>query len=291
MYLPDFDYFAPMSLAEACALLARFGSSAKALAAGTDLLPKMKGGLLSPEVLVSLRNLEGLRGIQYHKERGVVIGALVTHNDLIRSALLQEKYPSVCGAARQIANYQIRNRGTVGGNICNAVPSADLPPILIALEAQARLVGATGERTLPLEQFFVGPNQTVINQDEILTEIVIPDREPPFTGSTYLKFGLRRSGALAVVGVAAAVVTEGNVVKEARIVLGAVAPVPMRAKKAEELLTGKEATEELLEEVGRCAAAESKPISDIRASEEYRRDMVRVFTKRALRKAIAEGQA
>ncbi|MCL5290518.1 MAG: FAD binding domain-containing protein, partial [Firmicutes bacterium] len=198
---------------------------------------------------------------------------------------------SICEAAHHMANNQVRNVGTVGGNIVNAVPSADLPPILIALNARIKLEGIAGERTLPLEDFFAGPGTTVIKQDEILSQIIIPDRSRPFTGSTYFKFGLRRSGALAVIGVAAAVTMEGEVCQEARIVLGAVSPVPMRAVKAEETIKGRVVTGELLEEVGKCAAAESRPISDIRGSEEYRRDMVRVFTRRALRKAIKEGHS
>jgi len=145
-------------------------------------------------------------------------------------------------------------------------------------------VGRYGTRTLPLEEFFVGPNRSAIEPDEILTEITIADQ--PTTGSAYIKFGLRRSGALAVVGVATSVVAVGAHVEQARIVLGAVGPVPMRAKKAEQLLVGNLATEAALEETGRAAAAECRPISDIRGSEEYRRDMVRVFTKRALRKAL-----
>ncbi|MCL6638606.1 MAG: xanthine dehydrogenase family protein subunit M [Firmicutes bacterium] len=289
MYLPDFEYYAPGSVQEACELMAKFGSQAKLLSGGTDLLVKMKHELLSPAVLISIKNLDQLTEIYYEQGRGLVIGARATHNSLVNSPLLQEKYLSICEAAHHMANNQVRNRGTIGGNIVNAVPSADLPPILIALGALVKLTGTTGERTLPLEEFFTGPGKTVINQDEILTEIIIPDRG--FTGSTYFKFGLRRSGALAVVGVAAAVTMAGEVCKEARIALGAVAPVPMRAVKAEELIKGKAVTEELLEEVGRCAAAESKPISDIRGSEEYRRDMVRVFTKRALRKAIKEGHS
>lgn len=289
MYLPDFQYYAPDSLQETCALLAQFGHKAKVLAGGTDLLIKMKQELLSPEILVSLKNIRQLTDIYYEKGKGMVIGARVTHNGLANSPVLQERYLSICEAAHHMANNQVRNTGTIGGNIVNAVPSADLPPILIALGAAVKLVGTGGERILPLEEFFTGPGKCVINQDEILTEISIPDRH--YTGSAYFKFGLRRSGALAVVGVAAAVAMEGDICKEARIVLGAVAPVPVRAKQAEELIKGKAVTEELLEQAGRCAASESRPISDIRGSEEYRRDMVRVFTRRALRKAMKEGHS
>lgn len=287
MYLPDFEYYVPESVTEACGLLAQFGSKATLIAGGTDILTKMKQEVMAPEVLVSLKNLSQLTNINYETGKGIIIGSRATHNDLVNSPVLQEKYLSICEAAHHMANNQVRNRGTVGGNIVNAVPSADLPPILIALGAMVKLVGTGGERTLPLEDFSKGPGKTVIKQDEILTEIVIPDQS--FTGSTYIKFGLRRSGALAVVGVAAAVVMDGDICKEARIVLGAVAPVPMRAKKAEEMLNGKTVTDELIEEIGVCTAGESKPISDIRGSAEYRRDMVRVFTKRALSKAIKEG--
>lgn len=287
MYLPDFEYLAPATLEEASALLEEYGPRARVLAGGTDLLVKMKNGLLEPEVLVSLKNIPGLREIRYEPGRGVVIGALATHNDLINSPLLQQKYLSVSQAAHSMAAYQVRNQGTIGGNLCNAVPSADLPPILIALAASAVLTSRRGERTLPLEEFFTGPNRTVLAPGEILTAVVIPDQ--PTTGSTYHKFGLRRSGALAVVGVAAAVTVRNDVVEDARIALGAVAPTPMRAREAENVVRGRVPTEEVLRAAGEAAARECRPISDLRGSEEYRRHLVGVFTRRALQRAITEG--
>ena len=290
MYLPDFEYCRPSTVDEACHLLTRFQGDAKVLAGGTDLLPRMKNELIAPRVLVSLKSIRRMREISHVPGRGIVIGAGAPHNGLMNSSLLQERYPSIPDAAHSMANHQIRNLGTVGGNLVSAVPSADLPPILIALDASLTLSGPTGKRTMPLRDFFVGPQRSAILPDEVLEEITIPDQ--PTTGSAYIKFGLRRSGALAVVGVAASVVAEGRSVREARIVLGAVAPTPIRARDAEEVLAGRNATEEILEEAGRAAAAECKPISDVRGSEEYRRDMVRVFTKRALRKALhmAENQ-
>ncbi len=290
MYIPDFEYYRPPTVNEACHLLARFGQGAKVLAGGTDLLPKMKNELIAPKVLVSLKSIPEIRGISHVPGRGVVIGAGVTHNGLMNSSLLQGRYPSVPEAAHAMANNQVRNLGTVGGNLVSAVPSADLPPILIALNAFLTLTGTRGKRTMPLSDFFVGPQRSAILADEVLEEITIPDQ--PTTGSAYIKFGLRRSGALAVVGVAASVVAEGRWIRKARIVLGAVAPTPIRARNAEGLLAGVETTEGILEEAGRAAALECKPISDIRGSEEYRRDMIRVFTKRALRKALhmAENQ-
>lgn len=284
MYLPDFDYYCPVTLKEACLILAEMGGKAKVVAGGTDLLPQMKNEVVAAGVLVSLKEIRGLNGIAYVPDRGVVIGAKTTHNELVNSKLLQERYPSVCEAAQSMANNQVRNKGTIGGNLVSAVPSADLPPILIALDASITLVGPQEIRTMPLENFFAGPRCSVIASDEILTEIVIPDQTT--TGSAYLKFGLRRSGALAVVGVAASVTEKSKHIEEVRIVLGAVAPKPMRAFEAERLLIGNSVTEALLEEVGQTAAKECKPISDIRGSEDYRRDMVRVFTKRALRKSL-----
>lgn len=287
MYLPDFEYYAPDSVAGVCELLAQFGSRAKVLSGGTDLIPKMKRELLAPEVLVSIKNLDELKKIEYVPGKGVVIGARATHNELVNSKVLNDKYLSVSEAAHQMAANQVRNAGTVGGNITNAVPSADLPPILIALNATVKLVGVKGERSLPLEELFTGPGKTVLGQDELITEIVIPDQE--MTGSTYIKFGLRASGALAVVGVAVAVNVENDVIKDARVALGAVAATPVRAKKTEKFLKGKKITDDLLAEAGVIASGECKPISDIRASAEYRTDLVRVFTKRALRKAIDKG--
>ncbi len=287
MYLPDFEYFNPDSVEEACQLLLKYGSKAKAIAGGTDVLVKMKKELLAPEVIVGIGQLSQLKKIEYVPGKGVVIGSGVTHNEVQNSKVLQEKYLSVSEAAHQMANNQVRNLGTIGGNISNAVPSADMPPILIALDTTAKIVGAKGERTLPLEDVFAGPNETVLEHDELITEFVIPDGS--FTGSTYMKFGLRASGALAVVGVAASVQMEDGVIKDARIVLGAVSPVPVRAKKAEDFLKGKPAGEEIFAEAGVIASGECKPISDIRASAEYRKDMVRVFTKRALNKAANEG--
>lgn len=287
MYLPDFDYYAPDSIQEVSTLLAQLGSGAKILAGGTDVFPMMKQGNMEPKALISLKKLKELKEINYEQGKGVVIGAMATHNQVMNSPVLQEKYLSVCEAAHRMANNQIRNTGTIGGNLVNAVPSADLPPILIALGAKVTLVGADGTRTVNLEEFFTGPRKTIINGDEILTEIIIPDNT--YSGSTYYKFGLRRSGALAVVGVAVAVEMDGDTCKDARIVLGAVAPTPLRAVKAEELLRGQKVAEQLVEKVGQAAAGESKPISDIRGSAEYRTDMIRVFVKRMLLKAIKEG--
>lgn len=287
MYMPDFEYHAPGTLTEACTLLADLGEKATVLAGGTDVLHKMKVGKLAPEHLVSLKRLDELREIRYESGRGIVMGALTSHNAIYTSSLLQQRYLSLPMAAHTMASNQICNMGTVGGNIVNGVPSADLPPILIALNASIRLVSVQGERSMALEEFFYGSAQTVIAPGEILADITIPDQ--PTTGSTYLKFGLRRSGALAVTGVAVSVVVEADTLREARIVLASAAPTVMRAREAEEHLRGKPISDELLAEAGALAAAASRPRDSIRGSAEYRRNLVEVLTKRALRKAIDEG--
>jgi len=287
MMIPEFEYLSPQSLPEACAMLAQYGDHAKVLAGGSDLLVKMKDGLMKPAYLVSLKNLDSLKEIRYQSGKGIIIGALATHNEVMRNSVLQQKYRSVCEAAHTMAAEQIRNIGTVGGNLVNAVPSADLPPILITLDAQVRIVGPGGERTILLDDFFLGPGKTVLGMGEILAEIIIPDQ--PTTGSNYIKFGLRRAGALAVAGVASSVTVSDGVYEDVRIVLGAVAPTPLRARQAENLLRGKKISQELIDEAGRIAAAESKPINDIRGSIEYRRNLVNVLTKRSLKAATEKG--
>lgn len=288
MYLPDFEYYAPDSVQEACSYLKESGNKAVVLAGGTDLLHKMKQGQLTPGVVVSLKNLADLREIRYETNGDILIGARATQNEIADSPILRERYRSLCEAAHNMANNQIRHIGTIGGNIVNAVPSADLPPILIALGARVRLVGCDGERVVPLEEIFIGVHRTVLSNDELLTQVIIPKQVT--TGSTYIRFGLRRSGALAVAAAAVAVHMEGNVCCQARIALGAAGPVPMRAVAAEELLNGRSVDDTLLEKIGMTAAQESQPRSSIRGSSEYRRDLIRVLTRRALRKAIFENQ-
>lgn len=287
MVLPEFQYLVPESLQEACTLLDQHGPGAMVLAGGSDLLVYMKSGLVKPSCLVSLRRLADLKGVRYQPGVGVVIGARTTLNELVANPVLKERYSSVCCAAASMAGDQTRNIGTLGGNLVNAVPSADLPPILIALNAQVRIVGSAGERMVALEKFFLGPRKTVLSPGEILAQVIIPDQAT--TGSHYIKFGLRQAEALAVVGVASAVTMDGDTVREVRIALGAVAPTPLRARQAEDTLRGQKASHELIERAGKLAAAASRPISDIRGSAEYRRHLVEVLTCDSIKIAIEKG--
>ncbi|MGD9041466.1 MAG: xanthine dehydrogenase family protein subunit M [Desulfobacteraceae bacterium] len=285
--LPKFEYHAPTSLGEALDHLSRYGDKAKVLAGGTDLLVSMKRREILPEHLINLKGIQELRHIHYDRKRGLEIGGLVTMGEIERSTIVREKYSVLWDAANVMAAPQIRSLATIGGNLCSAVPSADTAPPLVVLGATVTLAGKNGERTLLVEDFFAGPEVSVLNPDEILSHLSIPS-PPENSGGAYLKLMRRNAMDLALVGVAACLALDGGkrVCKEARIALGAVAPTPMRALGAEELLLNQEPDEHLAMEAGKIAAEQAHPISDIRASKEYRTEMVRVLTKRAVMAAL-----
>jgi CO/xanthine dehydrogenase FAD-binding subunit len=277
------ELYQPTSVQEASRLLRESGPGGRFLAGGTDLIIAMKEKGLVPKYIVDLKRIPGLSGIREDSDGSLRLGALTTMREIEISPVLGKRYPFLCQSAAEVGSIQIRNRATVGGNMANATPSADVAPALIALDATAKIVSTSGERTVPLEEFFRGPGQTVMGAEEILSEIRIPKTSPRLVGE-YIKFSPREMMDLAYVGVAVAY-TLGEAEKSCRavrIVLGAVFPIPMRARKAEAVLEGQLLTEALAEEAGRIAAQESKPISDVRSSADYRRAMVATMTKRAL---------
>jgi CO/xanthine dehydrogenase FAD-binding subunit len=286
-----FDYLRPASVEEACTLLAAGNGSLKILAGGTDLLVQMKHGKLQPAALISLRGVPGLSFVRVESEGGLSLGAATPLAAVENSPLVIKSFPAIAEAASWIGSVQVRNRATVGGNLCNAAPSADMAPILIAFEAQAVITGEQGDRTVQLEDFFVGPGQTVLGPGELLKAVVVP---PTPTGSyaRYVK-SFRSAMDIATVGVAARLVFaqgsagEPGIVEDARLVMGAVAPTPMRAHEAERVLTGRKLDEEAISAAGLKAAQEARPISDVRASAEYRTALVEVLTRRALRGAAS----
>ena len=285
--LPKFEYHAPASLSEALDYLSRYSGKAKVLAGGTDLLVSMKKREVLPEHLINLKGIQELKHIRYDKKRGLEIGGLVTLREIERSTIVKEKYGALWDAANVMAAPQIRSLATIGGNLCSAVPSADTAPPLVALGATVTLAGKNGERTLLVEDFFAGPEASVLNPVEILSRVFIPSPNEN-SGGAYLKLMRRNAMDLALVGVAACLKLDGGkrVCQEARIALGAVAPTPMRALRAEEVLLNKEPDEQLAMEAGKIAAQEARPISDVRASKEYRTEMLRVLTKRAVMEAL-----
>lgn len=287
MSLPKFDYIGVSTIEEACRQLAKYKRAAKVIAGGTDLLVRMKDRVIEPRYLIGIKGIKGLNKVVYDRGEGLRIGALATHKDVIGSGVVQRRYPSLVEALETIGTVQVRNLGTVGGNLCNAAPSADSAPTLIVLGAKAKIVGLNGGREVLLEKFFRGPGKTVIRGGEILTEVVVPS-EKLHSGSKYEKLFARTSVDIAAVGAACWVLVnpKNRVVKDIKIVLGAVAPIPLRVKKAERVLRGKEASVELIKEAGEVASQEAKPISDIRAGEGYRREMVKVMVRRAVRGAL-----
>lgn len=283
--LPEFDYLKPKTLDEALSLLAQYQGKAKLIAGGTDLIPQLKGRLVKlPQYIIDLKDISNLDYISYDEAKGLTIGALTTIKAVVDSSVIRDRFSVLSQAAENMASPQVRNRGTIVGNICNAVPSADSAPALLVLEARLRLVGPKSERMVDIGDFFTGPNQTALD-GEILVDIQIPT-PPPKNKGVYLKLSPRKAMDLAIVGVAVLVVPDNGKCQDVRIALEAVAPTPLRAKKAEAILKGQAFEDKLIEKAAQVAASEAKPIDDHRASAEYRRDMVEVLVKRAIKQAI-----
>ena len=286
--MKSFEYLCPKSIPELVKVLSRYGGKARVLAGGTDLLVMMKQGRLQPEYLVSLKNLPNLSYIREQKNRGVKIGSMTLLREMESSPLLQKKYPLLSKAAEWIGSRQVRWRATCGGNVCNGAPSADLAPPLICLEAKAVLTGKA-KRTIPLEQFFLGPGQTVLKKGEFLQELVIPPLAAGAFG-TYLKF-TRSAMDIAVVGVATvASFKKGGECSDLKICLGAVAPTPLRAAAAERIGRGKTWNEDLIDAVAQMASQEAKPIDDVRGTIYLRRNLVEALTKRALLECLEQAR-
>lgn len=286
MRMKKFSFCNALSLQEVWEILEQYGEGAKLIAGGTDLVVQMKSKLISPEVVINLLPLKELKGIE-KKDGFIRIGALVTHATLEISPLLRPKWMVLAEAAHKVGSPQIRNWGTIGGNLVNASPAADSAPALLVLEGEVVLVSKRGERQIPLDSFFLGPGLTILEKDEVLKEILVP-LPPENSVSTFLKLGRRKSLDLAIVNVAVLLhlAPATNYCLEARIALGAVSPTPIRIRKTEEFLTGKILKEEIIREAGWRAQEECQPISDIRASASYRQEMVKIMVERAIKKSL-----
>lgn len=279
-----FDYAAPKTLEEAFALLEEYGDEAKILAGGHSLIPMMKLRFAEPERLIDINNIPGLSFIK--EEDGYLkIGAMTRESDLERSELIPGKYQIFMDATKLIADPQVRNMGTIGGNLAHGDAANDHPAVMLALRAEVVISSAQGERVVPIDDFFHGFYMTEIQPNEILTEIRIP-MPTPGTGNAYHKLE-RKVGDYATAGVAAQITLDENgVCTYAGIGLTNVNPLPMRAERSEAALVGKKITDELLAEAATYASEDCNPSSDLRGSEEYKRDMVGVLVKRMVKKAI-----
>jgi carbon-monoxide dehydrogenase medium subunit len=279
-----FELLQPTTIAEALSLLAKYQEKCEVIAGGTDLVVRMREKVIKPGYVIDINNIPGLSYVNCDEKQGLKIGALTTIRSLEKSKGIKTTYPVISQAAAQLGSIAIRNVGTVGGNLCNAAPSAEMAPALIGLSARVKVIGSGGERVVPLENFFTGPNSTILKPDELLTEIQVPLLSPNSKG-IYLKHGIRGSMDLGIVGVAVimTMAPTDDMCQDIRIVLGAVAPTPMRARNAEEILRGKRVDDVLVSKSVQAASQEARPISDVRASAEYRREMIRVFSGQALR--------
>jgi carbon-monoxide dehydrogenase medium subunit len=273
----------PKSLSEAYGLMEEHRGRAGYIAGGTDVMVRIHQKTLRPDALVSLRGLEELKGIEHNG--GLTLGSMTLLRDIERDPLIARRYPALPRAVGWLANPQIRNVATIGGNLCNAAPSADGAPPLMAAEATLTIEGPEGARDVPVDEFFTGPGETCMGPLEVLKTIHIPEPSGR-TGMAFLKVGRTRQD-LAIVNAAALLVMENGVCRKCRLVAGAVAPVPLRLKNVEEMVEGREIDADLLRHVGLAVEREVLPITDVRSTQEYRRTVSGVLIRRAIAQALA----
>lgn len=279
--MQQFQFFSVKSLSDALRFLAEKGDQTKVLAGGTDLIPALRDEVSSPAFILNILEIEGLNGVR-EADQALRIGSITTHAQLLESDILRRTCPSLVQAAASIGGPLIRNRGTIGGNIANASPAADLASTLLSLDAEAVLMSQKGTRVVSLRDFFLGPGKTALNPDELLAEIAIP--LPPGKG-VFLKLGRRRAMSLSVVNVAVCLKMEGRRCREAKVALGSVAPTPIRCPGAERLLVNQEMDAELISKCAQEAVAASKPVDDHRAKAWYRLQAGTILLRRALAQA------
>ncbi len=283
----DYEYLKPASLDEVFDLMKKHGSKAELVAGGTDVMVFIKQGNHSPEVLISLRGLTDLCYIQ--KNSAYHIGALATHRMLEQSQLVKEELTALQQGSSQVGSIQVRNMGTLGGNICNAAPSADTAAPLLVLDAVAVLQSPEGQRRVPIEEFFIGPSETVKKNDEVLVEIEIPSEMGRFK-TAYCKHARRQAMTLPIIGVSVGILLEKDVIADARIALTVAAPTPIRVRQAEDFLKGKPFEEGVLKEAGEIASSPEccMPRDSLRCEGWYREEMVRILIPRVAMAAVEE---
>ena len=289
MGLRDFEYIEPQTVKKACQVLAKYPEEAFTYAGGTSLLLLMKQGIVRPKYLVNIKRIPKLRYIENDTE-SLRIGALTTHHDLEVSPVIQQFFPMITEIEPQIANIRVRSTGTVGGNLGFAEPLTDLPPIFIALDARIKIETPTDGRMMLLEELFVGYYETCLEASELITEVQI-DKTPANFGLKYIRFSAGSDKPAVGSAVAVWIDSEGRVCEDARVVLGCVAPTPLRVREAEDVLKGKEFQLELAEQAAEIAARACSPLSDIRGSEEYKRAIVKVLTRQAIEEAFKRAAA
>ena len=282
--MQPFDFIQPDSIDGTITALSNHTPNVRILNGGTDYLVELKHVHQSPGVIVDISRLADIKGISLIDE-GLRIGSGVTHTEIMSDPLIKEHVPAMIDAAHVVGAAQTRNLGTIGGNLVTCVPSMDSGPTLMALDAQVTILGPNGKRQSSREDFFVAPRKTSLNRDELLLEIIIPKKNLG-KAAGFIKFGLRKGQALALVNAASSLNLKGDKCYDVRIALGAVAPVVIRAKKAESILEGQKLSVELIDEAAKIAVGEAKPIDDFRASKKYRNNLIEVAVRRTLKSAM-----
>jgi CO/xanthine dehydrogenase FAD-binding subunit len=281
--LPSFDYIQPATPQEVTRLLLKSNGNARLFMGGTDVFVRMRDGFISPKMLIDVKHLPGMTQVHFGKRKGLIVGAAVDMNSLMRHPAVVEHYPVLAEALHAVASYQLRTRATMGGNLCNASPAADTAPAALVLEANMIVQGRRGERTIPIAEFFLGPGKTAIKPGEFLLRIEISPAPKGAVGH-YLKLGRNTLGDLAIVGVAVLGYPD-NKAKSGyrfRIALASVAPTPIRVPKAEAILAASPITLRVIEAAAQAAMETAKPIDDVRSSAAYRKAMVKNLTRRAV---------
>jgi carbon-monoxide dehydrogenase medium subunit len=281
--MKNFEYVKVKTLEEAIAFLAENGEKAHILAGGTDVLVKLKQKQIAPDMLIDIKGVSGLDGIELYPEGGMRIGSLTTVREIEISPVVRERLPVLADAAHWLGSVQVRHRATIGGNLCNALPSADMGPYLIGMGAWVVVVGHEGERRLLVEELFADSGRNSLRTGEVVTAIEIPPWTR-YTGGAYIKHAIKNAVDVSIVSVAVVVVTDigKKVFEDGKIVLGAVGPTPIRALRAEEYLRGKRIEEEVIVKVGELASRDARP----RTAAEYKTEVVGVLTRRAMREAL-----
>jgi xanthine dehydrogenase iron-sulfur cluster and FAD-binding subunit A len=284
--MKKFDYYQPTTLKKAFSLMKKCKGRAQYIAGGTDVLVRIKQKAIQPDALISLSGIEALKNISHNG--GLSLGSMLPFKDVEKDAVIARAYPALARAISVLANPQVRNVATMGGNLSNAAPSADCAPPLMVMEATLKLQGPGGEREVPIDEFFTGPGENCMEAEEILTQIRVPEMANS-TGMAFLKVG-RLAQDIAVVNAAALLVMDGKKCRECRLAVGAVAPVPLRLKNVEKLMEGEEIGAELLDRVSETVEQEVSPITDVRSTEEYRRIMSGVLIKRVILQALRNAE-
>lgn len=278
--MKNFEYIKPSNLADAISALREY-EDAFLFAGGTDLLVGMKNNFLKPQYIIDLKGIPNMDSFEC--ENGWKFGSLTTIRDIEVSKAIREKMPYLYQAAGCLSSVQIRNRATLGGNLCNASPAADMATMFLAMSSQVKIICVDNEKIVELDKFFTGPNSTILNRGEVLTEIIVPRDAEQFKG-VYMKFGPRKGMDIGIVNIAVLLDADfkSGLCKRIRIALGAVAPKPIRARQAEGLLNGNALSPDSINKAAELASSESDPISDFRASAAYRRELVKTLVVRGI---------